>query len=274
MSKNEPIAIYLKEIDKTSLLSRKEEHYYLENAQKGDAKARELLIKSNLKLVVKIAKFYQNKGLSFLDLISEGNIGLIKSVEKFDTINYKNKFSTYSSCWIKEGIIKALADQSRTMRIPIYMLEKIRAINKMKEESNGLPFHKQVEKISKVLKIPKERIKYLLDLDKQEIVSLDAPTNDNGDNLYESIESNIKSPEKISLENKLKDDINGLLKTLNKRDSKIIYNFFGLDYSGEQKLKEIGKKMNLSSERIRQLKERTLKKLKNRGKMLKEYLYL
>lgn len=258
-------------------LNYEEEREYLKKIKEGDRKAKEDFINSNLRLVVSIAKKYRNKGLSFLDLIGEGNIGLIKAVEKFDISKYDNKFSTYASYKIKNSISKALTYRSKSVRLSLNKQIELNAINQIIEKYNELPKDQQIKKVSKTLMISEEKIELLLNFQEKGIISLNTK-NREGTELYKIIESSHKEAERKTLENCLEEEIKKILSSLDSEKKLIIENSFGINNGERMTLKRLEELLlkngrKISSEAIRKKRIRILKQIKDKNPELKEYLY-
>ncbi|HAA84810.1 MAG TPA: RNA polymerase sigma factor RpoD [Kosmotogaceae bacterium] len=275
ISLKDPIKMYLKEIGKISLLTPSKERELARRAQKGDPKAREELITANLRLVVSIAKRYIGRGLSFLDLIQEGNIGLIKAVEKFD---WKKgyKFSTYATWWIRQAITRAIADQARTIRVPVHMVETINKVNKVIREhlqENGE--YPTVEELGKLTGKTPEKIEEILAASK-ETVSLESPISGDeestmGDFIHDE---SLERPEESAMKMLLREQIDQVLDTLSPREAMVLKMRYGLLDGKTKTLEEVGQFFNVTRERIRQIEVKALRKLRHpsRSKQLKALL--
>jgi RNA polymerase primary sigma factor len=272
---DDPVRMYLREIGKIPLLTYEEELDLAKKIEAGDMKAKSKLIESNLRLVVSIAKRYVGRGMLFLDLIQEGNMGLIKAVEKFDyTKGYK--FSTYATWWIKQAITRAIADQARTIRIPVHMVE---TINKLLRTSRHLLQQNgrepTPEEIAAEMEIPVEKV---LEIQKiaQDPVSLETPIGEEDDShLGDFIQDeDSPSPQDAASYTMLKEQLNDVMKTLTPREAKVLRLRFGLDDGKARTLEEVGKQFNVTRERIRQIEAKALRKLRHpsRSKKLKEYM--
>src|SRR5574344_1874742 len=275
VSVDDPVRMYLREIGKIPLLTYEQE---LELAQKvldGDEEAKQKLAESNLRLVVSIAKKYVGRGMLFLDLIQEGNMGLIKAVEKFDyTKGFK--FSTYATWWIRQAITRAIADQARTIRIPVHMVE---TINKLIRTSRNLlqqlGREPSPEEIAKEMEIPVEKV---LEIQKiaQDPVSLETPIGEEDDShLGDFIQDDDSpSPQEAASYTMLREQLDEVMKTLTPREAKVLRLRFGLDDGKARTLEEVGKQFNVTRERIRQIEAKALRKLRHpsRSKKLKEYM--
>lgn len=271
---DDPVHLYLKEIGNYPLLTMAEEVSLAKRIEDGDDIAKQLLAESNLRLVVSIAKRYVGRGLSFLDLIQEGNLGLIKAVEKFDyTKGYK--FSTYATWWIRQAITRSIADQSRTIRIPVHMSE---VINKTYRVSRNLlqdlGREPTEQELSTALNLPIEKVREILKVSADPI-SLDTPIGEEDDShLGDFIrDDTVMGPEEAASYSILKDQITRLLDTLTEREQRVLVLRFGLKDGRSRTLEEVGKEFNVTRERIRQIEAKALRKLRHpsRAKMLKGY---
>lgn len=271
---DEPIKMYLREIGQIQLLSHEEELMLAERSAAGDEKANKKLIESNLRLVVSIAKKHTNRGLKLLDLIQEGNMGLMKAVEKFE---YKKgyKFSTYATWWIRQAITRAIADQGRTIRIPVHMIE---TMNKIKKETRiyiqETGKEPTPEELSQRLHMEPEKIKAILEMN-QEPISLETPVgNEEDSELGDFVEDNkIDNPYEITNRNMLREQLSKILKTLSEREEKVLRLRYGLDDGCPRTLEEVGKIFNVTRERIRQIEVKALRKLRHpsRRKKLEDF---
>ena len=271
---DDPVKQYLKEIGDYPLLTLEEEIELAQKIEKGDEVAKRMLAESNLRLVVSIAKRYVGRGLSFLDLIQEGNLGLIKAVEKFDhTKGYK--FSTYATWWIRQAITRAIADQSRTIRIPVHMSEVInktyRVSRTLMQELGREPSEQE---IANVMNLPIEKVREILKISADPI-SLDSPIGEEDDShLGDFIKDDrIIGPEEAAAYSMLQDQIRKLLETLTEREQRVLTLRFGLQDGRSRTLEEVGKEFNVTRERIRQIEAKALRKLRHpsRAKLLKGY---
>ena len=272
---DDPVQVYLKEIGRVPLLTPEEEVELAERMAKGDPAARKRLSEANLRLVVSIAKRYVGRGMQFLDLIQEGNLGLIKAVEKFDhTKGFK--FSTYATWWIRQAITRAIADQARTIRIPVHMVE---TINKVKKVSSQL-LHKNghdpsAEEIAEELDMPIDKVREIMRV-AQEPVSLETPIGEEEDShLGDFIEdSDAPAPADAASHTLLKEQLEDVLSTLTPREKKVLELRFGLEDGRNRTLEEVGKEFNVTRERIRQIEAKALRKLRHpsRSKRLKDFL--
>ncbi|BBM36718.1 RNA polymerase sigma factor RpoD [Pseudoleptotrichia goodfellowii] len=274
MDVDEPIKMYLREIGQIPLLSYEEEIDYAQRVLKGDEEAKQKLIESNLRLVVSIAKKHTNRGLKMLDLIQEGNMGLMKAVEKFE---YEKgfKFSTYATWWIRQAITRAIADQGRTIRIPVHMIE---TINKIKKESRIIlqetGKEPTAEELSKKLEIPVDKVKNILEMN-QDPISLETPVGSEEDSeLGDFVEDDkFLNPYDATTRVLLKEQLDEILKTLNEREEMVLRYRYGLDDGSQKTLEEVGKIFNVTRERIRQIEVKALRKLRHpsRRKKLEDY---
>lgn len=272
---DDPVRMYLKEIGKVSLLTADEERELAIRMEQGDEEAKKKLCESNLRLVVSIAKRYLNRGLSFLDLIQEGNLGLIKAVDKFDyTKGYK--FSTYATWWIRQAITRSIADQARTIRIPVHMVETInkliRISRQLLQEYGREPTS---EEIAKEMGITVEKVREIKKIS-QDPVSLETPIGEEEDShLGDFIpDDDVPAPVDAAAYSMLKEQLMEVLDTLSDREKKVLMLRFGLEDGRPRTLEEVGKEFNVTRERIRQIEAKALRKLKHpsRSKKLKDYL--
>lgn len=275
ISINDPVRMYLKEIGRISLLSLEEETALSERIAAGDEEAKNILAESNLRLVVSIAKRYVGRGMLFLDLIQEGNIGLMKAVEKFDA-NKGYKFSTYATWWIRQAITRAIADQARTIRVPVHMVETINKLSRFQRqltlELNREPTDEELaakmgmspEKIREVIKIA------------QDPVSLETPIGEEEDSHLGDFvpDENNMSPEDFTIHEMLKEEISDVLLTLTEREEQVLRLRFGLDDGSSKTLEEVGQMFGVTRERIRQIEAKALRKLRHpsRSRKLKDFL--
>ena len=272
---DDPVRMYLKEIGRIPLLTPEEEIELAKRMEKGDEEAKRRLAEANLRLVVSIAKRYVGRGLLFLDLIQEGNLGLIKAVEKFD---YRKgyKFSTYATWWIRQAITRAIADQARTIRIPVHMVETInkliRVSRRLVQELGREP---TPEEIAKEMGISPEKVREIIKI-AQEPVSLETPIGEEEDShLGDFIEDqDAKAPAEEASHTLLREQLDEVLSTLTDREQKVLRLRFGLDDGRARTLEEVGYAFGVTRERIRQIEAKTLRKLRhpNRSKKLKDYL--
>ena len=275
VSLEDPVRMYLKEIGKIPLLGMDDEVELAKKMELGDPEARKRLAESNLRLVVSIAKRYVGRGMQFLDLIQEGNLGLIKAVEKFDyTKGYK--FSTYATWWIRQAITRAIADQARTIRIPVHMVETInRLVRTSRQLLQELGREPTTEEIAARLDLPVERVSEIMKMS-QEPVSLETPIGEEEDShLGDFIQDdNVLVPQDAAAFTLLHEQLMEVLLTLTEREQKVLRLRFGLDDGRPRTLEEVGKQFNVTRESIRQIEAKALRKLRHpsRSKKLKDYL--
>ena len=275
VSLEDPVRMYLKEIGKIPLLGMEDAVELAKKMELGDPEARKRLAESNLRLVVSIAKRYVGRGMQFLDLIQEGNLGLIKAVEKFDyTKGYK--FSTYATWWIRQAITRAIADQARTIRIPVHMVETInRLVRTSRQLLQELGREPTTEEIAARLDLPVERVSEIMKMS-QEPVSLETPIGEEEDShLGDFIQDdNVLVPQDAAAFTLLHEQLMEVLLTLTEREQKVLRLRFGLDDGRPRTLEEVGKQFNVTRERIRQIEAKALRKLRHpsRSKKLKDYL--
>ena len=275
ISINDPVRMYLKEIGRISLLSLEEETALSERIADGDEEAKNILAESNLRLVVSIAKRYVGRGMLFLDIIQEGNIGLMKSVEKFDA-NKGYKFSTYATWWIRQAITRAIADQARTIRVPVHMVETInklaRVQRQLTQELNREPTE---EELAEKLDITVEKVREVYKIS-QEPVSLETPIGEEEDShLGDFIpDERTMGPEDYATVEMLKEELSSVLLTLTDREEKVLRLRFGLDDGQCRTLEEVGQIFGVTRERIRQIEAKALRKLRHpsRSRKLKDFL--
>ncbi|MBB1544396.1 RNA polymerase sigma factor RpoD [Candidatus Saccharibacteria bacterium] len=276
---DDSVRLYLREIGKIPLLSNEEEVDLAYRIVKGEKKAKDKMVEANMRLVVSIAKRYSGRGLDFLDLIQEGNTGLLRAVEKFDP-DKGFKFSTYATWWIRQAITRAIADQARTIRIPVHMVETInkvlRATRKLTNELNREP---TVEEIAKEMGMEPEKVDYVMKI-KQDIASLDATVGRDGDDedsvLGDFIEDEGRvSPEDAAAAQMLKEQIAEILSSLSEREQKVVKLRFGIGGGRPHTLEEVGAEFSVTRERIRQIEAKALSKLRKHKdtKKLHEYLH-
>ena len=272
---DDPVRRYLKEIGKVPLLSVEEEQELAERIANGDEEAKKKLAEANLRLVVSIAKRYNGRGLLFLDLIQEGNIGLLKAVDKFD-YNKGFKFSTYATWWIRQAITRAIADQSRTIRIPVHMVETINKLIRVQRNLlQELGREPQPEEVAKAMDLPVERVREILKV-AQEPVSLETPIGEEDDShLGDFIQDeNMPVPADAAAFTLLKEELSAVLDTLTERERKVLTLRFGLVDGHARTLEEVGKEFDVTRERIRQIEAKALRKLRHpsRSKRLKDFM--
>ncbi len=276
---DDSVRLYLREIGKIPLLNAEEELDLAQRVVAGDKKAKDKMAEANMRLVVSIAKRYSGRGLDFLDLIQEGNTGLLRAVEKFDP-DKGFKFSTYATWWIRQAITRAIADQARTIRIPVHMVETInkllRTQRRMTQELNREP---SIEELAKELEMEPEKVEYVMKI-KQDIHSLDAGVGRDGDDDSESVlgdfieDEDAKSPESSAGDQLLKEQVSTILGALTEREQKIIKMRFGLDDGKNHTLEEVGQEFSVTRERIRQIEAKALAKLRKHKDAKKLYEYL
>ena len=272
---NDPVRMYLKEIGRISLLSPDEETELSIKIANGDEDAKNILAESNLRLVVSIAKRYVGRGLLFLDLIQEGNIGLMKAVEKFD-YDKGYKFSTYATWWIRQAITRALADQARTIRVPVHMVETINKMARIQRQMTlELNREPSEEELAEKMGITVEKVREVMKIS-QDPVSLETPIGEEDDShLGDFIkDERSMSPEEYATNEILKEEIGNVLLTLQEREREVLELRFGLVDGTSHTLEEVGKKFNVTRERIRQIEAKALRKLRHpsRAKKLKDFL--
>ena len=275
VSIEDPVRMYLKEIGKVPLLTAEEEIELAKRMELGDQEAKKRLAEANLRLVVSIAKRYVGRGMLFLDLIQEGNLGLIKAVEKFD---YRKgyKFSTYATWWIRQAITRAIADQARTIRIPVHMVETINKLIRVSRQLlQELGREPTPEEIAEEMDMPVERVREILKIS-QEPVSLETPIGEEEDShLGDFIQDdNVPVPADAAAFTLLKEQLEEVLVTLTEREQKVLTLRFGLEDGRARTLEEVGKEFNVTRERIRQIEAKALRKLRHpsRSRKLKDYL--
>ena len=271
----DPVRMYLKEIGKVPLLTPDEEIELAKRMELGDEEAKKTLAEANLRLVVSIAKRYVGRGMQFLDLIQEGNLGLIKAVEKFD---YRKgyKFSTYATWWIRQAITRAIADQARTIRIPVHMVETInRLVRTQRQLLQSLGREPSPEEIAKEMDLPVDRVREIMKIS-QDPVSLETPIGEEEDShLGDFIQDDhVEGPVDAATFTLLHEQLMEVLETLTDREQKVLRLRFGLDDGRPRTLEEVGKEFNVTRERIRQIEAKALRKLRHpsRSKKLKDYL--
>ena len=271
----DPVRMYLKEIGTVPLLSAEEELRLAKRKAEGDEYAKERLIEANLRLVVSIAKRYTGRGMSFLDLVQEGNLGLIKGVEKFDyTKGYK--LSTYATWWIRQSVTRALADQARTIRVPVHMVETINKMSKMQRKLTlELGYEPSVAELAEALEMSEDKVMEIMQI-AREPASLETPIGEEDDsNLGDFVaDSNVLTPEGNVESVMLREHIDALLGDLKERERQVIVLRFGLEDGHPRTLEEVGKEFNVTRERIRQIEAKALRKLRNpvRSKRIRDFL--
>ena len=271
----DPVRMYLKEIGTVPLLSADEELVLAKRKAEGDEHAKDRLIEANLRLVVSIAKRYTGRGMSFLDLVQEGNLGLIKGVEKFDyTKGYK--LSTYATWWIRQSVTRALADQARTIRVPVHMVETINKMSKMQRKLTlELGYEPSVAELAQALEMSEEKVMEIMQI-AREPASLETPIGEEDDsNLGDFVaDNNVVTPEGNVESVMLREHIDALLGDLKERERQVIVLRFGLEDGHPRTLEEVGKEFNVTRERIRQIEAKALRKLRNpvRSKRIRDFL--
>ena len=275
---DDSVRMYLREIGKIPLLNSEEEFELAQRVLKGEKKAKDKMAEANMRLVVSIAKRYSGRGLDFLDLIQEGNTGLLRAVEKFDP-DKGFKFSTYATWWIRQAITRAIADQARTIRIPVHMVETInkllRTQRRMTQEFNREP---TIEELAEELEMTPEKIEYVIKI-KQDITSLDAGIGRDGDEEDSTLSDFVEdedsiTPEESAATQLLKEQVKEVLSSLSDREQKIIRMRFGLDNGKSHTLEEVGQEFAVTRERIRQIEAKALAKLRKHKDAKKLYEYL
>ena len=272
---NDPVRMYLKEIGRISLLSAEQELDLSKKAAAGDEMAKNILAESNLRLVVSIAKRYVGRGLLFLDLIQEGNIGLMKAVDKFD-YDKGFKFSTYATWWIRQAITRALADQARTIRVPVHMVETINKMARIQRQLTlELNREPSEEEVAKKMGISVEKVREVIKIS-QDPVSLETPIGEEEDSHLGDFvpDASSMTPEEYATNEILKEEIKAVLETLQEREQEVLELRFGLVDGTSHTLEEVGKRFNVTRERIRQIEAKALRKLRHpsRAKKLKDFL--
>ncbi len=270
------LSIYLKEINKVPLLTREEEDRYARAAAKGEKSAKDMLVKSNLRFVVNVAKRYQNQGMPLSDIISEGNIGLINAIERYD-VDKGYHFISYAVWWIRQSILKAICEKSRMIRLPLNRANELVQIEKARKYvSAGLSEDGELAEIAKMLDMDASHVADLVNISR-DLVSLETPVFDERDSsvLGDFVENdNYQAPEEFVIANGLRDDINGVLDTLTEKEREVVQYRFGLNGRRAMSLKEIGDRFHLTKERIRQIEKAALKRLSvpGRAEVLEGYV--
>jgi RNA polymerase primary sigma factor len=270
------LSLYLKEINKVPLLTRQEEESLARAAAKGEQSAKDKLIRANLRFVVNVAKKYQNQGLPLADLISEGNIGLMNAIERFD-VEKGYHFISYAVWWIRQAILKAICEKSRMIRLPLNRANELVQIEKVKKDIQGEQYDmSETDMIAKKLDMGRDHVAELVNISR-ELISLDTPVYSEKDSslLGDFVEDKDQPlPDEMVVGNSLRDDINSILRTLSQKESEIIQYRFGLNGRRQMSLKEIGTKYKLTKERIRQIEKKAIKRLQHpsRSHVLRAYL--
>ncbi len=270
------LSIYLKEINKIPLLTRAEENEYARGAAAGDQACKDKLIRANLRFVVNVAKKYQNQGLPLSDLISEGNIGLMNAIERFD-VDKGYHFISYAVWWIRQAILKAICEKSRMIRLPLNRANELVQIEKVRKEIQGSRSERsEMQQIAKTLNMNQEHVEDLVNISR-ELISLETPVYAEKDSslLGDFVEDQgYKHPETVVIEKALKNDINEILSTLSDKESEIVQYRFGLNGRSPLSLKEIGDRYSLTKERIRQIEKKAIKRLQHpkRSQLLASYI--
>jgi RNA polymerase primary sigma factor len=259
------LSIYLKEINKVPLLTRAEETYYATLAQEGNQAAKHKLVQANLRFVVNVSKKYQNQGLPLSDLVSEGNIGLLNAIERFD-VSKGYHFISYAVWWIRQAILKAICEKSRMIRLPLNRANELVQIEKVRKEIQGrVGEEAEIKKVAETLNMKKEHVTDLINISR-ELISLETPVYNEKDSsiLGDFVEDDgYQAPDSQVVEKALKDDINDVLQTLTDKESEIVQFRFGLNGRSPLSLKEIGDRYNLTKERIRQIEKKALRRLQH-----------
>jgi RNA polymerase primary sigma factor len=270
------LSIYLKEINRIPLLTREEEDRHARQAAKGDKKAQEALIRANLRFVVNVAKKYQNQGLPLVDIISEGNIGLMNAIERFD-VERGYHFISYAVWWIRQAILKAICEKSRMIRLPLNRANELVQIEKARktlQSENGMD--PEIKEIADILDLDKSHVSDLINISR-DLISLESPVNQDKDasQVGDFVENDrYTAPDEAIIEKSLREDINMILATLSDKEAEILQYRFGLNGKRPMSLKEIGDKYRLTKERIRQIEKKAIKRLQHptRSQLLKSYI--
>lgn len=270
------LSLYLKEINRIPLLTREQEDTYARAAARGEQAAKDMLVKSNLRFVVNIAKKYQNQGLPLSDLISEGNIGLINAIERYD-VDKGYHFISYAVWWIRQAILKAVCEKSRMIRLPLNRANELVQIEKARKfVTGGMSEDGEIREIAKMLDMDADHVADLINVSR-DLISLETPVFDERDSsvVGDFVENDAYvSPENTAIENNLREDINSVLRTLTEKEREVIQYRFGLNGRRAMSLKEIGERFSLTKERIRQIEKNALKRLSqsNRSEILESYV--
>lgn len=275
-NENTILSTYLKEINKIPLLSREEEYDLAIKAVAGDKDAQDKLIKANLRFVVNVAKKYQNQGLPLMDLVSEGNIGLMNAVERFDATKGYH-FISYAVWWIRQAILKAVCEKSRMIRLPLNRANELVQIDKARKEVDSSKGEEnELREIAGLLNMSQDHVRDILNISR-DMVSLDVPvfTDRDGNTIGDFLEdSRYEQPEESMIENALRDDIDAVLATLTEKEARILRLRFGLNGNRAMSLKEIGDRFNLTKERIRQIEKKAIRRLQNPARMSRLEAYV
>ncbi|HOJ98794.1 MAG TPA: RNA polymerase sigma factor RpoD/SigA [Termitinemataceae bacterium] len=275
LSDENVLSIYLKEINKIPLLTREEEDAIARAAALGDKAARDKLAAANLRFVVNVAKKYQNQGIPLSDLISEGNIGLLHAIERYD-VNKGYHFISYAVWWIRQAILKAICEKSRMIRLPLNRANELVQIEKARRTMEGTSSDEEIQEIARILDMDASHVADLINISR-EMVSLESPvyTDKDASSIGDFLEdTTYKAPEEQAIENALKEDIDAVLATLTQKEAEVIRYRFGLNGYAPMSLKEIGDRFNLTKERIRQIEKKALKRLQHpsRRQYLESYV--
>jgi len=270
------LSIYLKEINLIPLLTRQEEDFHARKAAKGENDSKEVLVRANLRFVVNVAKKYQNQGLPLVDLISEGNIGLMNAIERFD-VDRGYHFISYAVWWIRQAILKAICEKSRMIRLPLNRANELVQIEKARKSLQAdFGVDPEIRDIADILEMDKNHVSDLINISR-DLISLESPVNSDKDAslVGDFIENELYvAPDEVIIEQTLREDINTILKTLSEKESEILQYRFGLNGKRPMSLKEIGDKYKLTKERIRQIEKKAIKRLQHptRSHLLKSYV--
>lgn len=268
-NENTILSTYLKEINRISLLTRDEEYDLAIKAASGDKDAQDRLVKANLRFVVNVAKKYQNQGLPLMDLVSEGNIGLINAVERFDATKGYH-FISYAVWWIRQAILKAICEKSRMIRLPLNRANELVQIDKARKEVDSSKGEEnELREIADLLNMSQDHVRDIINISR-DMVSLDVPlfADRDGSTLGDFVEDGrYEQPEKLMIEHSLRDEIDGVLETLTKKEATILRLRFGLNGNRAMSLKEIGDRFSLTKERIRQIEKKAIRRLQNPARM-------
>jgi RNA polymerase primary sigma factor len=277
LTTGENLSIYLKEINKITLLTREEEQYYARRAAEGDKSAKDKLTRANLRFVVSVAKKYQNQGLALVDLIEEGNIGLMNAIEGFD-VEKGYHFISYAVWWIRQTVLKALCDQSRAVRLPMNRINQVGDLERRVKtlQANGRSSGQAVERVALEEGMNPEELNNLLEFYSKGLISLDTPVyfnEEDGSVLSDFVEGRYESPERTAMNQNLRDEINRILNGLSQKERTVIEYRFGLNGKSPLSLKELGEIFDLAKERIRQIEKKAINRLQTgqKSRRLREY---